>query len=183
MIDWKIIAASFASLLVVSSVLVGGAGSGILSDVMNKINEWLGTSPFTGFLSSSKTSEKSVEIFIKGEGLDLSPSSPVNISIDGVGVRNFRGEIGCRESGCRFVSDYGTEIVVDAENVSVDGFEVENAVFEGIDFNVESSGMNTIGKNGTLEVFGFRGRATFSQDSVILKGNVSLVKGNHKDLI
>ena len=49
MFDWKILAASFAALLVVSSVLVGGFG---FTDILGTLSDWMGESPLSGLVTA-----------------------------------------------------------------------------------------------------------------------------------
>jgi hypothetical protein len=189
MLDWKILAAAFAALLVVSSVMVGGfwvggdgGGEGnILSGILEKINELLGTSPLTGLMSSSGTESKLVRITLFGDNINLKPESPVNLSLGGTDIRNFDGEMELSEVLVLRVS--GLEVSGDANNITIEGFAFGKAVFQGVDFNVEDQGLNVFADNSTLEVSDFSGKVRVFRGSVLLEGNVSMVKGNHKVIV
>jgi hypothetical protein len=181
--------AAFAALLVVSSVMIGGFwGSGdgegegnILSGILERINDLLGTSPLTGFMSSSEAESKLVRITLFGDNINLKPDSPVNLSLGGTDIRNFDGEMEVSEVLVLRVS--GLEVSGDANNITIEEFAFGKASFSGVDFNVEDQGLNVFADNSTLDVSDFSGKAIIFRGSVLLEGNVSMVKGNNKVIV
>ncbi len=49
MLDWKIMGAAFAALLIVSAVVVGGTGGFGVTDIFDRLMDWLKSSPYGGF--------------------------------------------------------------------------------------------------------------------------------------
>jgi hypothetical protein len=161
-----------------------GSGDGegnIISGILEKINELLGTSPLTGLMSSSGAESKFVRITISGDSIGLKPDSPVNLSVGGTDIKGFDGEMEVSDNLVLSVS--GMEISSDANNISIEGFGFGKATFSGIDFNVEDEGLNVFADNSTLEVSDFSGSVSISRSMVMLEGNVSMVKGNHKVIV
>ncbi len=187
MLDWKILAASFAALLVVSSLLIGGFGKGngggIFSDLIKKVNDWLGTSPFTGFITSSAAGPKTVRIILHGEKIEISPDSPINVTVDSLKVRNFKGSVITDFSTLSFKQPSGTEFSIPLSNFTIKDAKINKAVFTGIGFTVDADDLDVSAQNGTIEISDFSGSISFQKNAVFLDGNVSLVRCNHRNII
>ena len=96
-------------------------------------------------------------------------------------MRNFNGEMEVSDSLTLSVS--GLEISGSPDNITIDGFSFGKATFQGVDFNVEESGLNVFADNSTLEVSDFSGSVHVSRRMVMLEGNVTMVKGNSKVIV
>jgi hypothetical protein len=182
MLDWKILAASFAALLVVSSVLVGGFGFG---DILDKLREWLGDSPFGGFVTTPAREPKAVAIIIFPRNFEFSVDS-TDFRAGDADFQGFTGTIQANLSSDTIsFSPRDTKLVVTLplSNVSIDDISIGSLSLSDTDFNVISHALDTHGENATLEIHDFSGRVTISQELVRLDGNVTAVKGNGKDIV
>ena len=182
MLDWKILAASFAALLVVSSVLVGGFGFG---DILEKLREWLGESPLGGFVSTpSKTPvQVAVIIFPRSFEFSLQDSSFTSGDTD---FQGFTGTIQANLTSDLLTfspSDTALSITMPLSNTSIGGVSIGKLSLDGVDFSVISNALDTSGENASLEVYDFSGRLTVNRELVRLDGNVTSVKGNGKEIV
>jgi len=174
MLDWKILAASFVALLVVSSVLLGGFGIGeFFSDLINKIGEWLGSSPFGGFLSAPTTETKQIDIMLYPANLSLLPDSIVNISTDAVTLTNFKGEINMDFKDKTLIfKESGSSLTVEVplEGITVSDLQIKKMSFENLIFDVKP---DITGGNGSIEIHDFLGKGIITTRGVGFQGNVS----------
>lgn len=174
MLDWKILAASFVALLVVSSVLLGGFGIGeFFSDLMNKIGEWLGSSPFGGFFSTPTAGTKEIDIVLYPANLSLKPDSSINVSTDAVTLTNFKGEINADfEDEVLIFRESGSSLTVETplKRITIPDLQIKRLSFENIRFAVKP---NITGENGSIEIYDFLGRGTITVGTVEFQGNIS----------
>jgi hypothetical protein len=182
MLDWKILAASFAALLVVSSVLVGGFG---FADILDSIRDWMGGSPFGGFISPTARATRQASIVIFTEYFEL-PVSGVSFSSGGTDFDGFTGTLRANlSSGTASLSPSDTEfrVTLPLDEISIDGVDIGRLTLEDIDFHVISNDLDISGENASLEVYDFLGRLSINDELVRLDGNVTSVKGNGKDIV
>ncbi|UCD07067.1 MAG: hypothetical protein JSW41_04515 [Candidatus Aenigmatarchaeota archaeon] len=186
MLDWKILVAAFAALLIASTVLVGGAGGFGLTDIFNKIGEWLKSSPFGGFFQTPVASIHEVDVALKPKTYTLKTSSNINLSIDSINFVDFNGNIEADFQGKTLVfteANTPLNIKMPLQNITIHDIRVDKIFLDETDFSVSSNQLETTGENGTIEIFDFYGEIRFSPDSVELHGNVSMVRGNNKDIV
>jgi hypothetical protein len=186
MLDWKILVAAFAALLIASTVLVGGFGGFGLTDIFDNIGDWLKSSPFGGFFEAPVASTHQVGITLKPEIYTLKTSSSINLSIDSIDFVDFNGNIEAdfQEKTLIFTeANTPLNIKMPLQNITIHDIRVDKIFLEGTDFSVSSDQLETTGENGTIEIYDFSGEIRFSPDFVGLYGNVSMVKGNNKDIV
>ena len=183
MLDWKILAASFAALLVVSSVLVGGFG---FTDLLNDLKEWIGETPFEGFISlpiDSGSKEAAVTLYPDSFSLDVTGS---DFTANGAEFSGFTGTVAANlENGTVELSQSGSDFAVrmDLTRLVIGSVVIDQLTLEDMSFSVESNSLDTSGDNATLEILGFSGTVTLTRASVELSGNFSSVKGNGKVIV
>jgi len=186
MLDWKILAAAFAALLIASTVLVGSSGGFGITDIFDRIVDWLKSSPFGGFFQAPIASVHEVDIILHPKTYALKTSSNINITTDSIELVDFNGNIEV---------DFQTETLVFKEtntplnikmplkNITIHEIRIDKILLEDTDFLVSSNQLDTSGENGTIEIYDFFGELGFNPDSVELHGNVSMVKGNNKEIV
>jgi hypothetical protein len=186
MLDWKILAAGFAALLIASTVLVSGSGSFGLGDIFGRMVDWLKSSPFGGFFESPVASVKEVSIVLYPGTYTLKASSEINLSIGSIEFTGFSGDIEAdfREKTMVFQQS-GTKmkIKIPLEPTEISNIKIDKIFLDNTDFMVISDQLNTTAQNGTIEVSDFSGQLRFRQDSMELIGNVSMIKGNSKEIV
>lgn len=174
MLDWKILAASFVALLVVSSVLLGGFGIGeFFSDLINKIGEWLGSSPFGGFFSTPTAKTKEIDIVLYPANLSLKPDSSINVSTDMITLTNFKGEISTDFENETLIfkeSDSSLIVEIPLERITIPDLQIKKMSFENVRFDMKP---NITGENGSIEIYDFLGKGIIAVGSVEFQGNVS----------
>jgi hypothetical protein len=180
MFDWKILAASFAALLVVSSVLVGGFGFG---DILGKLKEWLGESPLGGFVTAPVRGSRQAEIVLTGDVLEI-PLEGTDFSIGDAEFRGYTGSIRADFPNDRleFVSGSGS-VAFPYRGLTIGDMSLGSLTLEDSDFHVLSEGLDTSAEGATLEVQGFTGSLSVGDSSITLDGNVTLIRGNGKDIV
>jgi hypothetical protein len=178
MLDWRILAASFAALLFISSVLVGGLGiTDFFSTIANKISEWLGSTPFSNIFSSqSKTSSEEVDLTLYTPFFTLKPDSSVNITTEGITLKEFEGEVNIdfQNSGI-FFRPINTQLTIDTvlKEVNISNLRLSKLLVDNTMLRIKSDKWNITSDNGSVEMHGFEGYASVTNSSITLKGNVS----------
>jgi hypothetical protein len=186
MLDWKILGAAFVALLIASTVLVGGAGGFGLTDIFDRIVEWLKSSPFGGFFQTPLAATHEVDIMLYPGTYTLKTGSSINLSVDSTSFMEFNGDIEADfESKSLTFKESGTQfsIRMPLQNLTIPKIKVSKIFLQSVNFLVSSDQLNTTGENATLEIADFSGELRLGPDSVMLQGNVSMVKGNSKDIV
>ena len=179
LLEWKILAAVFAILIVASSALV--SNSGIKDTFLNStgnIGDWLGGSPFGSLFQTPQKEMTWVKIDIKSGQIGLVMESPVNITSDSSSIKNFKGDmnIDFDTNSSQFILS-GTDFVMDTkiERMKIEGVRISSLVLDNIDYVVESEKSSVTGTDDRLEIHDFAGDITID-GSLMLEGNVSVVK-------
>jgi hypothetical protein len=188
MLDWKILVAAVAALLVASTVLVGGSG-GLdfgLGDIFGRIGEWLKSSPFGGFFQSPIASTHEVNIILHPRIYTLKTSSNINVTIDPIDLIEFSGDIKADfQEKMLIFKESGTQLNIrmPLHNMTIINIGVDRIVLTETDFVVNSGDLDISGENSTIEITDFLGEIVIDMESVTLNGNVSMVRGNNKDIV
>jgi hypothetical protein len=178
MLDWRILGASFAALIVVSSVFLGGVSQGgigdIFSGLIDQISGWFEGSPFGGFVSTPSADKAMVVsiVLLPGEYY-LEPDSSVSVMSGSTSISKFSGRIAPDfSSDALLLEERGSElsITVPLEGVVVEDVSIKSLRMSGTGFRIEPD-MST--ENGTIEVAGFSGTISFSASGAELLGNVT----------
>jgi hypothetical protein len=181
MLDWKILAASFAALLIVSSVLIGGLG---FTDIVDNIRDWLGGSPFGGIVDFPEAGSKAASVTIYSTPLSLLLDSPINATISDASMTGFSGtlESDLDESTLSLISE-GFTLSFPLSNTTLGDIVIGKLLLENSDFSVMNEDLETSAENGTLELSDFSGEVTFTKGMTTLSGNFTSIKGNNKQII
>ncbi len=188
MLDWKILGASVAALLIASTVLVSGAGGMDfgLGDIFERITEWLKSSPFGGFFQSPVASLYEVDITLYPKTYTLKTISTVNLSVDSVDLIEFNGYIDSDFINKKLVFRQDStplKIEMPLKNITISSIKVDRIYLDDTDFVVTSNELDTSGQNATIEITDFSGDIQFYPDYVEFHGNVSMIKGNNNDIV
>ncbi len=182
MFDWKILAASFSALLVVSSVLVGGFG---FTDILDKLSDWMGDSPLGGLVVAPVRATKPVTVILFPEYLEL-PLNDVSFSAGDTCFDDFTGMLHANlSSGTLSFSpgDTRLRVTVPLSDLTIDDVKIGRLSLNDIRFHVISHALDTSGENASLDVYDFSGKLGISQKFIRLDGNVTSVRGNGKDIV
>lgn len=181
MFDWKIIAAVFIALLVVSYVIIGVPGiREAFGNLASGIGGLLKNSPFGGLFSSG-IKKIPAEITIYPDALSIKPELPVNITMGDTVLQDFRGEISLdlandtismRQEGSSLVISPKLKLVV------IEGLKISRLDLKEIRANVKSGDIDTNVENGTLEILDFLGECRITRDDIKLSGNATSIRGN-----
>ena len=180
MLDWKILAASFAALLFVSSMFIGDfAIQDFFSTVVEKIGEWLGGSPFGGMVTaptSSVIEGNTVNVKIYPERFTIIPDNPVNITFDGKEITDFSGEIVIDYSEKKITFDESNSrlnIIIPIENTEITDLKIKKVIIHNKEIDVNTEDWDLSNKNGSIEVYDFSGIVEITTRMIELKGNMS----------
>ncbi len=182
MFDWKIIAAVFIALIVVSYVIIGVPGiRESFENTASGIGRLLEGSPFGGLFSSGGVKKTPAEITLYPDALSLKPELPVNISLVDTVLQDFRGEISVNlEKGTIGMRHEGSSLLISPKLnlVVIEGLRVSRLGLEGIRANVKSGDIDTSIENGSLEILDFLGQGRITKDYIALSGNVTRIRGD-----
>ncbi|MFH1444894.1 MAG: hypothetical protein ABIF08_00190 [Nanoarchaeota archaeon] len=175
MIDWRILTASFAAIIVVSSMFMGGIGGDFFSNILDDVSNWLGSSPFSGFFITPVVKTHDIDLTIYPKQISLTPDSSVNFSSESSVIRNFKGTINL---------DFEEQTIVLEEADSSLRYEssIQNLEIEYIKLNTLSLddlklkiAPDITSENGSAELYNFQGKLTITSESLKFEGNVSKI--------
>jgi hypothetical protein len=181
--DWKIVGASMAAILLVSGLFVSSMEIGdFFSSIIGKLREWLGKSPFEGFFASPAQKVRPMSIYLTAPEITLQPESPVNITSPSTMFLNFQGrlEINFGEGKIAMIaSDSPFEAGMPLGEYEVEGLHFTSVTFSSVGLEVDS---HVKSENGSVEMSDFLGKARILPDSLLLEGNVSSLSVRMEDL-
>ena len=186
MLDWKILGAAIAALVIASAVLAGGASGFGFTEIFEQIGEWLKSSPFGGFFQTPVASIHEVDVTIYPKVYTLKTGSNINLTVDSISFVDFNGDIEAdfetktlvfKESATSF------NIEMPLQNITIPNIKVSKIFLQETDFLVSSDQLDTTAENATIEISDFSGELRFTPNFMQLQGNVSMVKGNNKDIV
>ncbi|MFQ5647750.1 MAG: hypothetical protein ACE5FW_00785 [Candidatus Aenigmatarchaeota archaeon] len=187
MIDWRILGASFVALLAVSSVFVGASGAfGIgdfFSNLMAQIGSWLQGSPFGGFFAAPEARSSQIDILLFPENFTLKPDTPINVNLDGVYLTDFKGEVTTDFLNKTIsFSEEGSplQIAMPMKETVIEDFKLTSFSATGVRFQISP---NITAENGTLDMGGFLGTCTITEEHIHFQGNISRVRAKIGDLL
>jgi len=182
MFDWKIIAAVFIALLVVSYVIIGVPGiRDFFGGIASGVGKALESSPFGGLFSSGGTKKTPVEVTLYPDTFSLKPELPVNIIMVDTELQDFRGEISVNLADDTIsMKQEGSSLVITPRLnlVRIEGLKLSRLDLKEIRANVKSGDIDTNVENGTLEILDFLGEGKITGEYVMLSGNVTRIRGN-----
>ncbi len=177
-LEWRILAAIFAILIVLSSALTLNTG---LKDFILGLGGNLGDLFRGSPLLPGDVAAKSaipVEIRISGDNISLSLDQPVNITYGGSTIEGFKGVAFfdlARRSAALAPAGTGMRISVGPGGMLIENARIQQIRFSGVDFSARSEKTNVTEPNGDIEIDGFSGDIRAS-DSLVFSGNVTRVR-------
>jgi len=181
MFDWKIIAAVFIALIVVSYIVIGVPGiRDFFGGIASTVGDALESSPFGGLFSSSGVKKTPVELTLRPESFSLKPELPVNVSLgDGTVLNDFKGEL-VLVNGTMQLKQEGSSLVISPKLnlIEIEGVKLSRLELEGMEVEVKSEEIDTKVDGGSLEVLDFIGSGRISKEGIVLSGNVTRIRGN-----
>jgi hypothetical protein len=182
MLDWKILAASFAALLVVSSVLVGGFG---FQDILEKVNEWMGDSPLSGLMTAPAAGSRQASVTFYPDSFELSLDD-ASFTAGDARFKAFTGKLVANLTSDEIEliqGDTDFRATLPLTTASLEDISIPKISLEKTSFSVSSRSLETSGQGVPLEVLNFHGDVTITGDHVLLDGNVTSVTGNGKEIV
>jgi hypothetical protein len=183
MFDWRILSAAFVAFLFVSGVFVSNIGlRDFLNSIIQRVSEWMKTSPFGGFFTSPTKKPKEVEFSIHTKELTLKPDAKVSLISDKFALSGFRGKIMIDLENQKIkltdsTSSLQINLSIDGEatieNLKLSTFSLENVKFE------VSPMIKT--NNGSIFLNDFSGNVSIKSDGVHFYGEVTSFKTKIED--
>ena len=181
MAEWKILAASFATLLVISTLLVGDFGiRDAFSGIVDKINNWLSGSPFGGMIEIPEGTAVKVDMFLNPKNFTFEPNN-LNITANSVDFSGFSGKLDIDYSESKITmtqTGTGMKIETPINEIIVEGIVIPKITLADTKFSVMTEQSNISTQNDSVEINGFSGTAIINAQGIELLGNVSSIKGN-----
>jgi hypothetical protein len=179
MLEWKILAAIFAVLIVLSSALVSNTGiKDFFLNATGNLGDWVHGSPFGSLFTTPQKKVNQVAIKLMADNMTFEMETPINITAGKTSISNFKGSVNFnfRKNSSTFQpadSDlrFGTEL----SGTVMKDVKIQKLVLTGIDFTVIGEKTNITASNDNIEIYDFSGDITV-EDRVLLTGNVSRVK-------
>jgi hypothetical protein len=188
MLDWRILGASFAALIIISAVFLGGTGTSdetptseggigdMLSGVFDKISSWFSGSPFGGFFEQPVARSSTVQLILYPDEFSLTPESEISLSSGETMIKGFSGQMDANfVNQTMTLSEKGSSMTVTLplQSIILDEIRITSLNLDGMKFEIVP---NMTANNGTLEMSNFLGRMEFNEDRIDLFGNVSRLR-------
>jgi hypothetical protein len=180
LLEWKILAAIFAVLIVGSSAFLGNTdiGGTLLNSTGGGSAGW--ENPFASLFpqqqpeTASGPSEVAIELSVDSIRLDF--ASPVNITFGDSAIENFAGSAQLDlSSNSSVFTQAGTGMTMRiADDVVINGAGIESMVLESADYTVTNGGTSTTATGEKIEIHGFSGTVR-AAGKLRLEGTVSSV--------
>lgn len=173
-------AASFAALAIVSSVMIGGFGiGGFFSDIINTIGEFLSSSPFGGLPAlSSSSSLIAVKLVFYPNNFTLVTEHGIDININNMNLEAFNGEIHIDyQNNTISLRPQNTDMSINMQmqEILLEGITFGKLTIDEMPFEIEGSDTSKTTGTGMVEISDFSGTFTIKTDRIEFEGNVSLV--------
>lgn len=176
MLDWKILAASIVALLFISSLFVGGGARDFFSDTLNKMNDFLDTSPFGISLPGipAEEGDKDMKLLLSPETLTLEPDAPVDITAGEIRIVDYEGGLlfDFANLTMTLTSATGT-ITFPLQEVALENLVLEAFVVEDIPLELQP---DLATDTGTVALQGFSGTALATANGLALEGLVASLR-------
>ncbi len=179
MLEWKILAAAFSALLVVSMVIVGNSGiKDAFGGIVGKLTDWLGGTPISIPGGKSGTSQVSITLYPKN--FTLKPESKLNLTLGESYFENFNGDVSFDfQAGRISLQEKSTSFVVFSpiQNFTIPDLRISKLSLKEMKFLVHAQ-TDITNENGTLDIQNFQGSFSVANSSIILSGNVTKITGD-----
>ncbi len=173
MIDWKVLAAGVAALILVTLVAAGETGKELFSGIAERLGNFLGTSPFGGLFSSTQQEEIVISLYPDNLSLQLDGN---DVNLNSLSLTAFTGSMDIDFIGGTVMliqKNSDLRISAQLEYASVTNLKIPKLLVENTKMDVISGKYNISSSSGTIEIFNFAGNATIDNSSIQLKGNVT----------
>jgi len=180
MLEWKILAAAFSALLVISIVLVGNSGiKDTFGGIVGKLTDWLGGNPVSlpGGIGKSGTNAVSIALYPKT--FTLTPEVKLNLTLGGSYLENYNGDISFDfQSGKLSLQEKGSSLVISSplQNFTIPDLRFSKLSLTDMKFVVHSQ-TDITSESGNMTIQGFSGTLSLANSSIILSGNVTKITG------
>lgn len=180
MLEWKILAAAFSALLIVSIALVGNTGvKDLFGDLAGRITDWMGGSPIS--IPGGKAGTNAVLIILYPKNFTLKPETKLNLTLGESYFENFNGEVFVDfESGKISLKEKGSSFSVSSpiQPFAIQDLKISNLQLAGMKFSLQSSQSSINNENGTMNIQGFLGTFSIGNSTITLQGNVTKITGD-----
>lgn len=177
MFDWRVLAASFVALLFISGIFITGFGiKDFFTNLGEKISEWMKSSPFEGFFSTTPKKIHKVEIIIRPKNIQLHPQEGISMRSNIFNIENFYGIVNISFFKKRiFLKETQTGLDFNAPlvNIEIEKIRLKSLIVNNVSFEVKPDIKTNM---GTIEITDFSGKCLIDENSLILIGNVSILK-------
>ena len=180
MLEWKILAAAFSALLVISMVLVGNTGfKDSFGGIVGRLTDWLGGSPVPLPVGSGKSGTNAVSIALYPKAFTLTPETKLNLTLGESRFENYNGVIAFDfQSGKLTLQEKsGFSVSSPLKDFRIPDLRLSRLQISGMKFTVRSQS-DISSENGTMDIQGFSGTLSLGNSSIILSGNVSKITGD-----
>ena len=174
LLEWKILAAIFAVIIVASSVIMTNEGvKGFLFNLTGGMSDWLSGSPFGGVFSAPQKVVSTVSIKLVSDNITLDLDSPVNVTTSSLEIVSFAGVINFDfvKNSTELVPDSGPVIKMGLEGMLIEDVKISRLKYSMMDFVIKSEN-TSISAIDCIEILDFSGDVKINGHD-LLTGNVS----------
>jgi len=179
MLEWKILAAAFSALIVISILLVGNTGAGdMFGGIVGKITDWLGGTPTP--ISIGKSGSKEITLSLYPKNFTLSPESKLNLTLGGSYFENYNGDISVDYTSGKInlKEKSGLSISSPIQEIEIQNLRISRLSLKDMKFTLMSSQSNISSQSGSLDIQGFSGLFSITNSSITLSGNITKITGD-----
>jgi len=180
MLEWKILAAAFSALLVISMLLVGNSGvKDMFGGIVGKLTDWLGGAPMP--IPSGKPGSKEIALSLYPKNFTLSPGSKLNLTLGESYFEDFNGDISVDYTTGRLsLKEKGSSLSISSaiQPLEIQNLGIPRLQMAEMKFILVSSQSNITSESGPIDIQNFQGTFSISNSSITLEGNVTKITGD-----
>lgn len=182
MLEWKILAAAFSALIVISMVLVGNSDlKDRFGSIVGKLSDWLGGTPVSLPGGIGKSSSSIVSVTLYPNNFTLNPDTKLNLTLGDSYFENFNGQVSFDfQANKIYLKEKSSSFTVSSpiQDFVMQDFKISRLTLSGMKFTVQSVQSNITNENGSLDIQGFQGIFSVGNSSINLYGNVTKITGD-----
>lgn len=161
-------------ILIAAAILISPGGLDKASDVIGRIESWLGEN-LGGITAKPTVATKAVVLSIEPSlPFSIKTDAPLNITAGSVHVNGFSGEINISNDGV-FLSESNTglRLTLPANGTMLDGLKINSWSLSNTGFYISPNITTT---SGNISISGFYGSGAIDSGRLSLEGNATKVK-------
>lgn len=181
MLNWKLLVAGVAVILVAGVLVIGGEGFlALLAGGLGQIGSFLGSSPFGDLFSTARGEANPMVVTIYPPNFTVMVDRPATVLLGETQLDDFKGTVETDFDADTITLTTSGDLAITSPviDTKITPFTVKQLILEGIKMKVRSGNWDISSENGSIEISHFEGSMLIDQEnsSISFLGNVSSIE-------